>query len=164
ETPTEELHVDPAEAAVPIAVPASIGPLATARRFELDNGLKVVLVPTAAPLPILSASVIFGGGRAAEPAMLAGAAHGARAFAPPPARREGCIESSDGFAELGIGYGASTPADHTIFSTHGLTIYQKQMLEGLEHMLEKTDYHARAFEQLHERADFMLRPRGVRAA
>jgi zinc protease len=159
-----ELPVDRSEAAAPIALPATADPLAATRRFELGNGLKVALLPTQAPLPILTASVVFGVGTAHEPPGQAGIAHvAAEAMEPPIGQERGETSSMDGFAELGIESEARVTADTTTFTVRGLNLYQELMLGGLERMIKTASYGAEQLERMGDDQELREKRRSVRA-
>ncbi len=88
-------------------------------KFTLGNGMKVILLPTQAMLPIVTAQLVFGVGSAREPSNKSGLAQiAAEALSPPAVADIGAIaemggaENGDGemasaFGMFGIRFGGS---------------------------------------------------------
>lgn len=80
----DELPVDGRQAGQSITLPPAPTNTAGARRFQLANGMQVVLLPTTAPMPVVTAKLTFAAGSAHEPkdkrglAYLAGMAYARR--------------------------------------------------------------------------------------
>jgi zinc protease len=156
EDEAEELPVDRAEAAAPIAVPEQTTPIVRARHFQLDNGLRVVLLPIEEPMPVVTASLLFSVGSTADPADEIGLARvAAQNLRPPASDQRGEGTSANGFAEFGILEQGIADEDFTIFAVRGLSLYQDILLEGLERMVSGGIYGAGLAETTQRRARLM---------
>jgi len=130
---SEEFPVDRSDAAYPIAVPADVGPLATARRFVLPNGLHVVLLPSEQPMPVMTASLVFRAGGAYDPPDKAGRAElAAEEMRAPGATTK--YRRGDVFGEFGMSFSVMTRSDFVVYTIRSLNIYQELLLHGLGKM------------------------------
>lgn len=144
--------IDPAEARRPLLAPTDPSVLVKARRFQLDNGMRVVLLPKGSRLPVVAARLIFDVGAAHEPDGLEGIASlAARQLNHPRGSQIGL---------LGADWGASVDDDTTTFSVSGISIYTSELLTGLERKLKIGYYSQDAVEQWQKRMRqaFELRP------
>jgi zinc protease len=106
--------------------------LTTAERYTLGNGMKVVLLPTDSPLPLVRARVIFGGGSSAEPVSKAGlAAMAARYLVP---------ELDADFMKTGVWIQGDARDDVTVFAAGGLNMYSDVIVTALERALKIGTY------------------------
>jgi zinc protease len=132
-----EPEFDPANADKPAPYPAKPSILADAERFELKNGMKVVLLPYKG-LPIVSVRLMFGAGGSHEQAKKAGQAELAANFLQTP--------PANVFYKLGASYGAGAGMDSTSFSIRGIEIYLDPMLKSLERWVKAGAYEQRSIE------------------
>jgi zinc protease len=141
-------EVAPQEASRPIQVTGELGVLAGAARFQLPNGLRVVLLPVRS-MPIVAVRLVIGAGGAhgAAPGL---AEMAAEELLPP--------ERVDPLTGTGIGVGCSADADRTVCATGGINIYLDAMIEGLADRVIDGRYDAWAIERRARRE--RLRPRG----
>lgn len=123
-------NVDPQEAYRPLMVSTELDSMRSARRFELGNGMKVVLLPFAT-MPIVSAQLVFGvGGAHEDPARAGLASMAARGIRP----------SANPMSQVGIQWGGGAGDDFTTFSARGINIYLEVMIKGLERLIVTGDY------------------------
>lgn len=115
--------VDPSEAQRPLQVPGELKALARATRFQLDNGMRVVLLPTDA-MPVVAAELIFDVGQATtqDSPFLASAA--ARLLSLPPGSRS--------VGQSGMRLECGDTLDHTICRARGVSLYLNVMITALE--------------------------------
>jgi zinc protease len=150
-----EPDVDPSEAKRKIDLGAGApGPLAKAERFELSNGLRVVLLPVPdAPLPVATMQVVIGSGDAAAPDA-PWVPEATVAFSrPPPAY---VVRMSRG----GVRVGCDTTLDHTVCRGEAINVYLKDLVKGLERTLSFGSFDQRAIERAQDDArDRMKRRR-----
>ena len=125
-------EVDPREAKVPLQVAADMPVFDRAERYQLGNGMKVVLLPVESPMPLVSAILMFNVGDA-HSGSVPGMADSAASFLNPP-------PDSDALQRLGIGINGFTVNDNTFFTTGGLDIYLGPMLKGLEREIKAGVY------------------------
>jgi zinc protease len=127
----EQPEVDPREAKRPLKVSTELNGLAAATRFQLDNGMNVVLLPIDA-MPLVAVQLVFNAGDAVSPdnPVLASAAAG---FLSEPLDAEATRRA-------GISLDCGTTPDHTICGTRGVNIYLDVMLKGLERLVKAGVY------------------------
>ncbi len=130
--------VDPAEAKTALPVPAISSVLSTAERYTLGNGMRVVLLPYKA-MPIVTSLLMFDAGSAVEPADRAGLAQVSAQFLSPP---RGAT-----FWKVGVGFGANADADTTTFYAHGMEIYLRVAIEGLERIIRAGEQEQKQIER-----------------
>jgi zinc protease len=123
----EVAEVDPAEAQRPLAVAAELKLLSGATRFELGNGMRVVLLPIDA-MPVVSAQLIFDAGEAAAPGNPA-LARGAAALL---SQRPGATV----LGRTGVEMACGTTPDHTICRARGMSIYLDVVIRGFERLIK----------------------------
>lgn len=131
-------EVDPREAKRPLKVAADFKVFDAAKRFELGNGMKVVLLPLETPFPLVSAQLTFDVGDVHSGAV-AGLADRAAAFLRPPL-------DAEVLQRTGISIRGSSSSDHTFFVTGGLDQYLTVMLKGLERTITAGEYRQEAVE------------------
>jgi zinc protease len=132
--------VDPADARKRLAVTLGADPLADAKRFTLDNGIAVVLLPNPdAPLPIVSVQLSIGAGDASSPDHPLVPTATARFAMPPP-------KSRYVLGRAGIDLDCRTTPDHTICDGTTISIYLPELVTGLERTLHAGEYDQRALE------------------
>jgi zinc protease len=134
----ENALVSPGEADKPVAYPKEPGILATAKRYQLPNGMNVVLLPYKT-LPVMVARLEFAAGSAHEPANLRGVALAASGFLRTP-------PGADAFARLGISIGSGSGAQTSFFSARGITLYQREMIHALERWITAGVYDQESIE------------------
>lgn len=143
-----EVVVDPAEADQPLAVPVSKSKMHRATRFQLDNGLRVVLLPSSS-VPTVDIRLVFASGAASEPADQAGisavAAHGLE-MAVPETREE--LARLKFFYRVGGYVSASVDEDSTMFRVTGLESYIDGLLAGLGHYVRNGTYNGSAIAEM----------------
>ncbi len=131
--------VDPSEARRPFKIAAELKGLQGAQRFELGNGMKIVMLPIKS-MPLVSARLIFNNvGDASNPdsPMLPDAA----------ARFLSLPIDADAFAKTGINVGCQTSTDVTVCGTSGINIYLDVMIKGLERLIAAGTYHQEGIER-----------------
>jgi zinc protease len=119
--------IDPAEAKHPLKAPQTDSILKKAVRYQLGNGMKVVLLPREG-LPVVSARLMFDVGSAHEPEDKAGLASVAAGFLRAP---RGAT-----FGRVGIGVRGGASMDTTSFATRGINIYLDVMIKALERVIK----------------------------
>ncbi len=120
-------EVDPREAKVPLKVAADMPVFDRVERYQLGNGMNVVLLPIESPMPLVSAILMFNVGDAHSDSV-PGLADAAASFLSPAL-------DSDALQRIGIGINGFTSADHTMFAASGLDIYLGPMLKGMERLI-----------------------------
>jgi zinc protease len=127
----EPPDVDPSEAQRPLQVPGELKVLSRATRFQLDNGMRVVLLPTDA-MPVVAAELIFDVGQATTPdsPFLAGAA--ADLLSMPAGSRSA--------GQSGMQLRCSDTPDHTICDARGVSLYLNVMITALERRFRAGSY------------------------
>lgn len=134
----QQPDVDPMEARRPFRVATELKGLTGAQRFELGNGMRVVLMPTDSPFPVVSAQLIFDVGDASSvdnPLVASAAAD----FLSGPIDSEAVQKS-------GVQMSCGTTPDHTICTARGMNIYLDVVVKGLERMIKAGDYHQQQIE------------------
>jgi zinc protease len=134
DTHKEVPEVDPAEAFRPLKVAAELTALSGAKRFTLDNGMHVVLLPVDS-FPVVSAQLQFKVGRAAGPRVAAGAAQ----FLHLPM-------DAEKMRAAGISVGCKAGNDTTVCGTSGVKIYLDIMINSLERLITAGDYDQKGIE------------------
>jgi zinc protease len=151
DTAIAKLSVDPREAKRPIKVAAELKGLADARRFTLDNGMNVVMLPIKA-MPLAHAELIFKNAGTASsqdnPALAWGAAEFLHRVgdADPQMTR-----NTDVFSRTGIEVGCFPTLDSTICQAHGVNIYVDVMVKGLERLITAGEYSQKQIERYQKR-------------
>ena len=131
--------VDPAEARRPFKVSAELKALTGAQRFQLGNGMNVVLLPIKS-MPLVSARLIFHNvGDATTPDNPLLATASARFLSLPI--------DAEVFARTGIGVGCQAGADTTVCATSGVNIYLDVMVKGLERLITAGTYNQEGIER-----------------
>jgi zinc protease len=131
----ELAEVDPREALRPLKVAAELKALNGARRFELGNGMKVVLLPIDA-MPLVATELTFRVGTSTAP----GVADAAASFLSLP---------MDALAvqAAGLNVGCEAGADTTVCATGGVNIYLDVMINSLERLVTAGEYSQEGIEQ-----------------
>lgn len=132
-------EVDPNEAKRPIKIAAELNSISGAQRFQLGNGMNVVLLPINS-MPLAAARLIFnnvGESIAPDNPYLASAAAD---FLSMPL-------DAEAFARTGVGVGCSAGLDNTTCRTSGLNIYLDVMLKGLERLIKAGTYNQEQIER-----------------
>jgi zinc protease len=127
----EAPEVDPAEARHRVEVPASLDVLRGATRFQLGNGMRVMLLPVAA-MPVVSAQLIFDAGEATTPDHPGLAHAAARLLALPP--------DATALRDTGVQLGCEATSDHTICRAHGMSIYLEVVIRAFERLITIGSY------------------------
>jgi len=135
--------VDPAEAKRALVVPKEESALVKAKRFQLGNGMNVVLLPEGSKMPVVSMALVFKAGAAQEPDGKEGLADVAARYLHQPMGSE--------IGKIGASWGASVDDDTTTFYANGINIYTKEMIVGLERLIKVGDYSQEAVESLQKR-------------
>jgi len=123
----EQAEVDPQEAQRPLKVAAALKVLSGGTRFELGNGLRVVLLPVDA-MPVVAAQLIFDVGDAATPDNPALARAAAEFLSQRP--------DSTALGQTGVEMACGTTPDHTICRAHGMSIYLDVMVKAFERLVK----------------------------
>jgi zinc protease len=148
---SEEPATSPQEASRPVEVPAGLRTLARAERFQLDNGMRVVLLPVGA-MPIVALRLVLGAGHAAGPP---GVAELAADMLLPPRR-------ADPLDDIGLSVDCSAGADRTTCTLDGINIYLDRMVAGMARTVAEGHYDAGLVERTVQREK--RRDEGERAA
>jgi zinc protease len=127
-------EIDPREAKRPLKVAADFKVFDAAKRFELGNGMKVVLLPLDTPFPLVSAQLVFDVGDVHSGGTPGLADMAASSLRPAP------VLGGSAMDHAGINIQGGTSSDHTFFVTGGLDIYLGIMLKGLERLVTAGEY------------------------
>jgi len=146
----EQPDVDPTEARRPFRVATELKSLSGATRYQLGNGMNVVLLPVDS-FPVISAQLIFDVGDAATPdnPQLASAAAD---FLSGPM-------DSEAVGRTGVQMGCSSTPDHTICGAHGMNIYLDVVVKGLERLIKAGTYSQSQVENWQKRVKLALKLR-----
>jgi zinc protease len=131
----ESPEVDPKEASRPLKVAAQLKTLSSAQRFELGNGMKVVLLPIES-MPLVAAQLQFSVGTSVDPAVADAAASYLR----------GPIDA-EATQAAGISVRCQADLDTTRCSTRGINIYLDIMVKALERQITAGEYDQKSLEQ-----------------
>ena len=127
---------DPAEAKKPLPAPQVASVLSKAKRYQLKNGAKVVLLPSPALMPIMGVEVIFDVGSAHEPPDRAGLASiAARSLQPDIGVDMVGIDEYDKIVRLqqaGVAFGGQAGSDHSTIFARGINVYTTEIFEGMD--------------------------------
>jgi zinc protease len=135
---TELAEVDPKEAKRPLQVGIELKGLEGAVRYELGNGMKVVLLPVDGPLPIVSAQLIFAAGDVHSDTP--GLASAAASFLFPD-------EEETALSTTGVPVRGDSELDRTVFRSRAVNIYLDVMIKGLERLIRAGGYHQEQIER-----------------
>jgi zinc protease len=138
----ETAEVDPSEAKRPIRVATELKGLSGAQRFEMGNGMKVILLPLNA-WPVISGQLVFDVGRASTPDNPYLAAMAARMLNPP--------FEGEAQARTGVDMGCYALPDSTICEVSGMNIYLDVVVKGLERLIKAGDYSQEQIENWQKR-------------
>jgi predicted Zn-dependent peptidase len=119
--------IDPATANVPLKVPSTDSILVQAERYELGNGLKVVLLPYEG-LPLVQARLVLRTGNIHESDSKSGLADIAASLSVP--RGAGKVFAS------GVNIGGSGGMETTTFYSTGINIYLDPIIQGMERVIK----------------------------
>lgn len=131
----ESPEVDPKEASRPLKVAAQLKTLSAATRFDLKNGMHVVLLPIDS-MPLVAAQLQFAVGTSTDAAV----ADAAAGFLDGPMDAEAT-------AAAGISVRCRAALDTTSCSTRGINIYLDVMVKALERQISAGDYNQKALEE-----------------
>ena len=133
----QEPEVDPKEARRPLTVKAELKALDNAIRYELGNGMKVVLLPVEGAMPLVAADLIFDVGdvHSSTP----GLADAAARFLRLPL-------DAEAMQMTGVGVSGGTNNDHTIFSSSAVNIYLDIVINALERTITAGEYYQESIE------------------
>jgi zinc protease len=120
-------EIEPGEARRPVAVPRELKVFAGARRYQLDNGMRVVLLPVDA-MPVVAAQLVFDAGDAVTADSPALAHTAARLLAFPP--------GTTALGETGVRLGCGTTPDHMVCNAHGMSMYLDIVIRALERLIK----------------------------
>jgi zinc protease len=127
----EALEVDPGEAQRPLQVAAELKVFSRVSRFQLGNGMRVLLLPVSS-MPVVAAQLIFDAGDAATPDSPALASAAADFLALPP--------DATALRETGVQLGCDTTPDHTICQARGMSIYLDVVVKAFERLVKVGAY------------------------
>jgi len=133
-----EPTIDPATAGTPLLVPQSDSVLVSAERYQLGNGMKVVLLPYDG-LPIVHANLIFSTGSVDEPVSQSGLSDVAASLSLPM--------DSDAMFASGVSIGGRGGMDSTTFTARGMNIYLREIVHGLERLIKAGTISQKGIEQ-----------------
>jgi predicted Zn-dependent peptidase len=123
----EGAEVDPKEADRPMSVPAELKVFASATRFQLGNGMRVVLLPIDA-MPVVAAQLMFDVGDATVP--------DSPALAWAAADLPSLPLDANAFARTGVRMRCGTTPDHTICRAQGMSIYLDIVIKALDRQIK----------------------------
>ncbi len=146
----EQPDVDPREAHRPFRVATELKSLQGAVRYQLDNGMNVVLLAIDS-FPVISAELIFDVGESATPdnPQLASAAAD---FLSGPM-------DSEAVGRTGVRMGCRATPDHTICGARGMNVYLDVVVKGLERLIKAGTYHQEGIENWQKRVKLALKLR-----
>jgi zinc protease len=127
----EAPEVDPEEARRPLRVGTELKVISGATRFELGNGMRVVLLPIDA-MPVVAAQLVFDAGEASAPDSPALASAAATFLSQP--------RDSTVLGETGVQMECDTTPDHTLCSARGMSIYVDVVIKAFERLVKVGDY------------------------
>ncbi len=119
--------IDPATAGQPLPAPKQNSIVASAERYTLGNGMKVVLLPYKG-MPIVQANLLFQTGAIHEPENKAGLAGMAARISLPM--------DSVAMRAADISIRGNGGMDSTVFATNGINIYLREIIVGLERVIK----------------------------
>lgn len=132
-------NVDPREAKRPIKVAAELKSLVGAQRFQLGNGMNVVMLPIKS-MPLVAARLIFNNvGETLMPDSPAVPGAAARFLRLPI--------DAEAFARTGVNVGCRAGEDTTTCATSGINIYLDVMIKGLERLITAGQYNQEGLER-----------------
>lgn len=131
-------EVDPREARRPLKVAAELDGLTKAERYELSNGMKVVLLPTEGSMPVVSAALMFD----------VGTAHADNPLIPQMAASmlQNKLEDEAIFM-TGVRISGFADSDTTTFFTTAVNIYLDVVIKGLERHVVANEYRQESIER-----------------
>ncbi len=133
----EQPDVDPSEARRPFRVATELKGLSGAQRYQLGNGMHVVLLPVDS-FPVISAQLIFDVGSAISDDNPMLAEKAADFLAGPM--------DSEAVGRAGVQMRCGASPDHTICSARGMNIYLDVVVKGLERMIKAGNYNQQQVE------------------
>jgi len=113
--------------------------LAGATRFQLDNGMHVVMLPVRSTLPVVTVKLIFDAGDAAMPENPL-AAEATAEFTRPP------MEAAYRLYRAGIGIRCGTTVDNTVCTARTIGLYLHEAIQGLERKFKAAEIEQRSIE------------------
>ncbi|MBL9012586.1 MAG: insulinase family protein [Myxococcales bacterium] len=143
--------VDPAEAKRPLRIATELKSLAGAHRFQMGNGMNVVLLPIHS-MPLVTAQIIYkNAGDASTPDNPALAAAAGGFIQRTPDMDPNMAQNTDVFSRTGIEINCNTNDDAMTCGTHGVNIYLDVMVKGLERMAKAGVYSQEGLERWQKR-------------
>ena len=134
--PADDMSEDATSA---LEVSAEHDELAGATRFELDNGLHVVMLPVRSALPVVTVKLIFDAGQAAMPDKPL-VADATAEFTRPP------LEAAYKLYRAGIGIRCGATLDDTVCTARTIGIYLHEAIQGLERKFKDPEIEQRSIE------------------
>ena len=132
-----EPEVDPREAKRPLKVAAELKALDSAIRYEMGNGLDVILMPVDGGMPIVSAALTFD----------VGTAHHDNPLIPEYAAEMLFTSLLDeATRKTGVNIDGSANEDQTFFRTRAINIYLDVVIKGLERHINSGEYSQESIE------------------
>jgi predicted Zn-dependent peptidase len=126
-----EPEVDPKEAKRPLKVAAELKGLNNAIRYEMGNGMDVVLLPIDGGMPIVSAALVFDVGTAHDDNPLVAAYAAEMLFT---------SATDEATRMTGVNIQGSADEDQTYFLTRAINIYLDVIIKGLERHINSGEY------------------------
>ncbi len=130
--------IDPATANQPLPAPITNSVLASAERYTLGNGMRVVLLPYKG-MPIVQANLVLNTGAVHEPDAKAGLAGMAASINLP--------FDAVAMRAANISVRGSGGMDHTTFRSRGINIYLPEIINGLERVIKTGRVSQKAIER-----------------
>lgn len=138
----EEPEVDPREAKRPLKVAAELKNLGRAERYQLGNGMKVVLLPVEGSMPVAAVQLMFDAGTAHADNPLIAEWAADYLF---PALEDEATRTT------GVGFSGFALSDRTVFTTRSINIYLDVMIKGLERYIVAGIYNQESIESAQKR-------------
>ncbi|HEY3802968.1 MAG TPA: insulinase family protein [Kofleriaceae bacterium] len=141
--PPEQLSgsddTDPDDANSALDVTKDHDSLAGATRYQLDNGLRVVLLPVVSTLPVVTVELVFDSGHAAAPDNPLLASTTARFATPAPSYQYNMMVA-------GMQVGCAATLDNTTCTARTIGIYTREAIQGLERKFKDPIFDQRSIE------------------
>ncbi len=153
-----EAAIDPREAMHPIKVAAELKSLASAKRFQLANGMNVVLLQVTA-MPLASAQLIFkNAGDSSTPDNPLLAAMASRFLRPAPDMDPQMTNNTNAFARTGTRVYCYPGNEDAYCTSRNVNIYLDVVIKGLERIVTAGVYNQDQIElwQKHVKEDWKL--------
>lgn len=146
--------IDAAEATRALDIPITPSMLDSAEQFELENGLRVIMLRTSSA-PVMSVRLVFFGGSADDPEEKTGLALlSAKLLEYQSIDTRGDDTAVyEALYRFGSSVHVDVDADHTVFSVDGLSSHMDAMLAGISGLVHDGRYYDRTLKKWRESSD-----------